>query len=321
MIEALAGEFRLLSQVSDRPLIPLADEIALCRRHLEVMSYRVGRAFTLRADNVDGATEIPPGVLHTLVENAFTHGRFSGGEEFVLTQWRDDDADRLTLLSPPAEQAPPPKVSSGQGLAYVRGRPRSRLRRRCAPHWWSDIQWLAQRTHPSPAEAAAGMRILIVEDEATAAQRLDRLATAYLGSRLKEIVHAETVERGRKALAASRFDLVLLDLDLNGADGFEIIRGAHNAPRVIVVSARVQRAIDAFDNAVMDFVVKPVTQERLARALDRALDAAPAPGGTSLVVRSAGRIQLAPADHRCDAALRRGRLCRGHARRWPHATP
>ena len=122
MIEALADEFRLLSQVSDRPLIPLADEIALCRRHLEVMSYRVGRAFTLRADNVDGATEIPPGVLHTLVENAFTHGRFSGGEEFVLTQWRDDDADHLTLLSPPAEPAPPPKVSSGQGLAYVRGR-------------------------------------------------------------------------------------------------------------------------------------------------------------------------------------------------------
>lgn len=122
MIEALAGEFRLLSQVSDRPLIPLADEIALCRRHLEVMSYRVGRAFTLRAENVDESIEIPPGVLHTLVENAFTHGRFSGGEEFVLTQKRDADTDRLTLLSPPAEPAPPPKTSSGQGLAYVRGR-------------------------------------------------------------------------------------------------------------------------------------------------------------------------------------------------------
>jgi two-component system, LytTR family, response regulator LytT len=138
------------------------------------------------------------------------------------------------------------------------------------------------------------MRILIVEDEATAAQRLERLATAYLGPRLKEIVHAETVERGRKAIAASRFDLVLLDLDLNGADGFEIIRGATDAPRVVVVSARIDRAIDAFDNAVIDFVAKPVTQERFARALDRALEDTPAPRGTSLVVRSAGRIQLAP---------------------------
>ncbi len=45
MIEALAEEFRLLSQISDRPLIPLSEEIALCRRHLEVMSYRVDRAF------------------------------------------------------------------------------------------------------------------------------------------------------------------------------------------------------------------------------------------------------------------------------------
>ncbi|MDP3736289.1 MAG: LytTR family DNA-binding domain-containing protein [Hyphomonadaceae bacterium] len=140
------------------------------------------------------------------------------------------------------------------------------------------------------------MRILIVEDEATAAQRLERLATAHLGTRLKEIVHAETVERGRRALAASRFDLVLLDLDLNGADGFDIIRGSGDTPRVVVVSARTDRAIDAFDNAVIDFVAKPVTQERLARALDRAMEAASPAGaaGPSLVVRSAGRIQLAP---------------------------
>lgn len=139
------------------------------------------------------------------------------------------------------------------------------------------------------------MRILIVEDEATAAQRLERLATAHLGLRLKEIVHAETVDLGRKALAASTFDLVLLDLDLNGADGFDIIRGAGATPRVVVVSARIDRAIDAFDNAVIDFVVKPVTQERLARALDRAMEtASPRGEGPSLVVRSAGRIHLAP---------------------------
>ncbi|MET0156932.1 MAG: LytTR family DNA-binding domain-containing protein, partial [Methyloceanibacter sp.] len=63
-------------------------------------------------------------------------------------------------------------------------------------------------------------------------------------------------------------------------------------PRTIVVSARSDRAIDAFDHAVIDFVAKPVSAERLGIALDRALDQTRTSKG-SLAVRSAGRIDLA----------------------------
>ena len=124
MIEALAEEFRLLSQVSDRPLIPLREEIALCRRHLEVMSYRVDRAFSLSTRNIDEAAEVPPGVLHTLIENAFTHDHFADGGEFVLTCERDGDDERLLLVTPPAAGAREPAKAGagGEGLAYVRRR-------------------------------------------------------------------------------------------------------------------------------------------------------------------------------------------------------
>ncbi len=125
MIEALAGEFRLLSQISDQPLIPLREEIALCRRHLEVMSWRVDRAFSLETRDVDETMEVPPGVLHTLVENAFTHGRLGGAGEFVLTRETSEDGDRLVLLTPPAADAtsePPVRETRGEGLAYVRRR-------------------------------------------------------------------------------------------------------------------------------------------------------------------------------------------------------
>jgi two-component system, LytTR family, response regulator LytT len=138
------------------------------------------------------------------------------------------------------------------------------------------------------------MRVLIVEDEEPAARRLERLTTAHLGDRLQEIQRVATVRQAREAVAARRFDLVLLDLDLNGADGFEIIRGVPDAPRVVVVSARIDRAIDAFDNSVIDFVAKPVNETRFKHALDRALATVSPSRGTSLVVRSAGRIQLAP---------------------------
>jgi two-component system response regulator LytT len=136
------------------------------------------------------------------------------------------------------------------------------------------------------------MNVLIVEDEPPAARRLARLTKAQLGARLDTIEHAETVAEARIALARTRFDLVLLDLDLNGADGFEILRDMPSPLRIVVVSARVDRAIHAFDNAVVDFVPKPVGEARLARALERATRSAPPAAGQTLVVRATGRLEL-----------------------------
>jgi hypothetical protein len=121
MIEALAGEFQLLAQMSDRAWVALGDEIALCERHLEVMSYRVDRAFSLTVEGVDRTLAIPPGVIHTLVENAFTHGRFQDGAAFDLRQTEDDHALHLALRTP-APAAPRAGSGRGDGLAYVRAR-------------------------------------------------------------------------------------------------------------------------------------------------------------------------------------------------------
>jgi two-component system response regulator LytT len=139
------------------------------------------------------------------------------------------------------------------------------------------------------------MNVLIAEDEAPAARRLERLVRDRLGDRVTRIAVASTVEAARAARAASRIDLLLLDLNLNGADGFSLLDTAVR-PCTIVVSANSSRAIDAFDHAVIDFVAKPVSAERLGLAIDRALDrtTARAPGQASLAVRSAGRIDLAP---------------------------
>src|ERR1700755_1566460 len=124
------------------------------------------------------------------------------------------------------------------------------------------------------------MRVLIVEDEAPAARRLERMTADHFGPKLKAVASADTIPRARAALGTARFDLILLDLDLNGADGFEILKDAADGVRVIVVSARIDRAIDAFDNAVVDFVPKPVAPDRLARAFERAAEAPSAKGLT-----------------------------------------
>lgn len=138
------------------------------------------------------------------------------------------------------------------------------------------------------------MRVLIVEDEDPAARRLQRLVTAELGAGT-EVDRAADVETACQLLAQHAFAIILLDLDLAGRDGFEIVRGARGSgARIVVVSAHSERAIDAFDHAVVDFVTKPVSQARLVQALQRALEP-PRASGLQLLVRTAGRIELVAA--------------------------
>jgi len=135
------------------------------------------------------------------------------------------------------------------------------------------------------------MNVLIVEDEAPAARRLERMVRERLAPRTVALTVANTVETARQTLDSTIVDILLLDLNINGADGFSILDSVRRPP-TIVVSANASRAIDAFDHAVIDFVAKPVSADRLAIALDRALDRSTV-RSPSLAVRSAGRIDLA----------------------------
>ncbi|HEY0157761.1 MAG TPA: histidine kinase [Thermoanaerobaculia bacterium] len=73
MIEALAEELRALRELSSRTLVPLEEELRLCRSHIANMALRNDAAYSLHAD-VDRTRQVPPAVFHTLVENAMTHG-------------------------------------------------------------------------------------------------------------------------------------------------------------------------------------------------------------------------------------------------------
>ncbi len=123
-LEALAEELRALSDISGERLISVGRELALCRAHLEVMSFRREVQFVLEAEGVDLEGTIPPAVLHTLVENAITHNAYPPGTvQLRLSETRDGDRRTLTLRAPLA--GPPRDPDSdleGGGLRYIRGR-------------------------------------------------------------------------------------------------------------------------------------------------------------------------------------------------------
>jgi hypothetical protein len=124
LIEDLADEFRSMARVAAEKLIPLAQEIELCRAHLRVMSVRTARAWELATEGVDGRAPVPPAVFLTLIENGFTHQRApDGAARFRLRGERAEDGSvRYMFFSPGEVQADGARPEGGTGLRYVRAR-------------------------------------------------------------------------------------------------------------------------------------------------------------------------------------------------------
>jgi two-component system LytT family response regulator len=114
------------------------------------------------------------------------------------------------------------------------------------------------------------LRVLVVDDEALARQRLiDLLAHE------RDVEVVGTAEHGSVAIDMIRQlhpDVVLLDVQMPGKTGIDVVReiGADEMPATIFVTAYDQFAIKAFDLAAVDYLVKPFDDERFEQALARA---------------------------------------------------
>jgi len=138
------------------------------------------------------------------------------------------------------------------------------------------------------------MKVLIVEDEPLVAQRLERLTREVLGAELHGLHAATTLDAAAAQLEGTDV-VLLLDLRLGTSDGFELLRRAMAEPwSTIVVSGSVERAVEAFELGVVDFVPKPFTAERLALAFARIRDRVRQIHTRFLAVSYAGRVELVP---------------------------
>ncbi len=125
LIDDLADEFRSVARVSAEKLIPLGQELELCRAHLRVMSVRTGRPWHLEASGWDEKEPVPPAVFLTLIENGFVHQRAAqaGPAAFRLTVERTDaGVRRYFFLSPGEVQSHSDRPAGGTGLRYVKAR-------------------------------------------------------------------------------------------------------------------------------------------------------------------------------------------------------
>lgn len=111
------------------------------------------------------------------------------------------------------------------------------------------------------------LRIVIVDDEPLARRALQRLLRAM--PQVRVVGEAEGLADARVLLARTQPDAVLLDVALGTGDGFDLLKTLEAPPKVIFVTAHPGHAVDAFAVKAVDYLLKPVTAERLAQALER----------------------------------------------------
>jgi two-component system LytT family response regulator len=153
------------------------------------------------------------------------------------------------------------------------------------------------------------LRALIVDDEAPARAKVRRLLEAA-----GDVDIAGEATTGREAVAAikrSRPDIVFLDIQMPGLDGFAVLdaieASGDSLPHIVFVTADDRLALRAFEHGAIDYLLKPFTPDRFARVLDRARErqvvrqSAAAPGPASaylkrLLVIDGGRALFLPVE-------------------------
>jgi len=137
------------------------------------------------------------------------------------------------------------------------------------------------------------MKLLIVEDEPMVARRVERLVREILGAKLAKVHTLPSLPAALAYLDEHPIDLLLLDLNLRGQDGFDLLETAvAGAFHTVIISANTEHALRAFEYGVLDFVAKPFTRDRLAQALERVTGQHARQGATRfLTVREGNQVR------------------------------
>lgn len=142
------------------------------------------------------------------------------------------------------------------------------------------------------------MNVLVIEDEARIARRIERMLHSILGKEISSLRHCDSLETGQEFIQEQTIDLLFLDLNLNGKDGFEVLESVVAEPfHTVIISAYRDQAIRAFEYGVLDFVPKPFSEERLAQACQRLQERQAVNGAIRyLTIKKRGRRALVPVE-------------------------
>jgi sensor histidine kinase YesM len=122
-IQALSHEFDLMNEIAEHALIPIRQEIDLCKHHLQVMQFRKEITYLWTDSGIQDDELIPPAIIHTLLENGITHSIPSDENkiEFVLAFSRSGTSKQYAFEAF-AENRLKSERRGGNGFRYIEAR-------------------------------------------------------------------------------------------------------------------------------------------------------------------------------------------------------
>jgi two-component system LytT family response regulator len=112
------------------------------------------------------------------------------------------------------------------------------------------------------------MKVLIIEDEYLARQRLNKMLVPY-ADQIEISGEATNGEEGLKMIEEKKPDFIFLDIQMPIMNGFEMLMKVSNQPYIIFTTAHDEYAIKAFEENSVDYLLKPIEEERLKLTMDK----------------------------------------------------
>lgn len=111
------------------------------------------------------------------------------------------------------------------------------------------------------------MKVLIIDDERAAREEVRRTLLNY--PYCEVVGEAKNADEARAEIKMKSPDLIFLDIQMPGESGFELLASLEEVPEVIFTTAFDQYALQAFEVNALDYLMKPIRDERFAKAMER----------------------------------------------------
>lgn len=134
------------------------------------------------------------------------------------------------------------------------------------------------------------IRAIIIDDERGARQELIRMLKGY--PKVIVLGEAANADEAEKLIMLLKPDLIFLDIQMPERTGFDLLETLDHIPEVIFVTAFDSFAVKAFEVSAMDYLMKPVREERFKNAMDKAIGKINGEDEPSVFVKDRDKYQL-----------------------------
>jgi two-component system, LytTR family, response regulator len=268
MVTELSNILRYSLQSGRTDTVPLETELEAVTAYLKLEAIRLEERLRVHIalDPESLETRIPPMLLQTLVENGIKHGvaRLPGGGEIRVDSQVESRAVKIQVRN--SGQLRDDAGSTRLGLDNARERLRL---------LYGNAASLVLRNYDGGFRggrnlhsAEPRMKALIVDDERLGRAELRRLLEPH--PEVEIVGEARDADEALALIEQLQPDLLFLDIQMPGRSGFELLEQLDRVPLVVFTTAYDEYALKAFEVNALDYLLKPVSPERLDAALARA---------------------------------------------------